>query len=45
MLSDRVFVNEMTYLGLLKQLLTNAILELRSLADDLLEMIELELAG
>ena len=44
LLSDRVFVNEMTYLGLLKQLLTNAILELRALADGLLEMIELELA-
>ena len=43
LLSDRVFVNEMTFLGFLKQLLANAILELRTLADEILGMIETEL--
>jgi len=44
LLSDPVFVNEMTYLGLLKQLLTNVILEMRILADELLVMTAEELA-
>ena len=45
LLSDRVFVNEMTYLGLLKQLLTNAIVELTGMAGELLETVELEAAN
>ena len=45
LLSDRVFVNEMTFLGFLKQLLVNALSELETMADDILAMIELELEG
>lgn len=44
LLSDRIFVNEMTYLGLIKQLITNALEDLRSTADELNRMIQTELA-
>ena len=42
LLDDRIFVNEMTYLGLLKQLLTNAIEDLRATARELIQTIEAE---
>jgi len=45
LLSDPVFVNEMAYLGLLKQLLINVIAEMKTLAGELLEMITDELAA
>lgn len=43
LLSDPVFVNEMAYTGLLKQLLVNAILDMRAQADHLLVVIDGEL--
>lgn len=43
LLEDPVFVNEMTYMGLLKQLAANALSELGDLADESLEMIDEEL--
>lgn len=45
LLSDPVFVNEMAYLGLLKQLLINVIGEMRILADELLVMTADELVS
>lgn len=43
LLNDPIFVNEMAYLGLGKQLLINVILDMRGLADELLVMIDDEL--
>lgn len=43
LLSDRLFVNEMTYNGLLKQLLTNALEDLRATARELIHTVDVEL--
>lgn len=45
LLDDPIFVNEMTYTGLLKQLLINVIEDMHDLADELLLMIDQELAS